>query len=51
MCTKEKVINMSFIDIWNTPEGRYMFSYCFACMVPLLALAVLVGMEIQGRET
>ena len=34
---------MDFVYIWNTPEGRYMFAYCFACMLPLLGLAGLAG--------
>ena len=41
---------MDIVYVWNTPEGRYMFSYCFACMIPLLGLAVLLGMEIQGQR-
>lgn len=37
---------MDFVYIWNTPEGRYMFFYCFVCMVPLLGLAILAGAEL-----
>lgn len=41
---------MSFIDIWNTYEGRYMFWYCVVCAAPLFGLAILIGLRLGEQK-
>ena len=37
---------MSFIDLLNDPEARYMLAYCIACAVPW-TLAVILYYRIR----
>ena len=40
---------MPFIDVLNTPEGRYMLGYAIAIFVPIVLVIFGMGLVIGGH--